>query len=212
MSRRAADTAITAGDVLIDGQTPTPGHVVTPGEAVFYKGRALANTNNPTYTTIMLNKPMGYICSRNGQGGKTIYDILPHELHTLKTIGRLDKNSSGLLLLTTDGNLAHTLTHPSFAKRKVYKIALDHPLISDDQAHIQRGVMLADGISRLELSALNDTDRQNWKVTMSEGRNRQIRRTFDALGYTVVKLHRTHFGNYTLTGLKPGEYRYMTDG
>jgi 23S rRNA pseudouridine2605 synthase len=212
MSRRAADTAIAAGEIMVNNLSPAAGHIVQPTDTVRYKGRTLTNNPNKPSTTIMVNKPVGYICSRDGQGGRTVYDLLPPELHTLKPIGRLDKNSSGLLLLTTDGDLAHTLTHPSFGKTKVYKIALNHPLSTADETKIQQGITLDDGNSKLELTALNQTDRSNWKVTMSEGRNRQIRRTFDALDYTVVKLHRTHFGDYTLANLRPGEHRDITNG
>lgn len=212
ISRRAADTAIELGDVLVNGEIPSAGHAVTSTDVVRYKGRTLVNASNPTHITIMLNKPVGYICSRDGQGGRTIYELLPSKLHGLKPVGRLDKNSSGLLLMTTDGDLAHQLTHPSFAKTKVYKIAINQPLTPEDQSQIQNGVQLDDGTSKLELTPLSQTDQHNWKVTMTEGRNRQIRRTFDALGYNVVKLHRTHFGPYTLANLKPGEYQELNDG
>jgi 23S rRNA pseudouridine2605 synthase len=212
ISRRAADAAIANGEVLVNGQMPSAGHAVTADDIVRYRGRTLVPPQNSSHKTIMLNKPVGYICSRDGQGGRTIYDILPSELHALKPVGRLDKNSSGLLLMTTDGTLAHSLTHPSFAKSKIYKIALNRPLSPEDETTIQSGVTLDDGISQLELTPLNTTDRSNWKVAMSEGRNRQIRRTFDALNYRVVKLHRTHFGNYVLTNLKPGEFRLISNG
>ncbi len=210
ISRRAADTAIELGDVLVNGKVPSAGHAVTPSDVVRYKGRTLVSAAAPTHTTIMFNKPVGYICSRDGQGGKTIYDALPRELHALKPVGRLDKNSSGLLLLTSDGDLAHTLTHPSFAKTKVYKIAVNRPLSQTDEAQIQQGVVLEDGMSKLELTPLSPTNRYNWKVTMTEGRNRQIRRTLEELGYNVVKLHRTHFGPYTLGSLRPGIYEQVT--
>jgi 23S rRNA pseudouridine2605 synthase len=205
ISRRAADAAIAAGRVRLNSAVPIPGSTVSSTDTVTLDGAPLAQPDN-TYTTIMMNKPVGYVCSRNGQGSQTIYDLLPPELHHLKPVGRLDKHSSGLLLLTDDGTLAHQLTHPSFAKTKVYKIALNQPLSHNDQLHVQNGVTLDDGVSKLELSALNATDQHNWKVTMTEGRNRQIRRTFAALGYNVVKLHRTHFGPYTLKGLLSGNY------
>jgi 23S rRNA pseudouridine2605 synthase len=151
---------------------------------------------------LILNKPVGYICSRNGQGGKTIYDLLPPELHHLKPVGRLDKNSSGLLLLTNDGDLANELTHPSRQKIKVYEVTLDKPLEPLHRQMISdHGVMLEDGVSKFELERLLDGDEQGWRITMLEGRNRQIRRTFSALGYEVRTLHRTHFGPYALANL-----------
>lgn len=208
MSRRAADAAIAEGKVRLNDAIPGPGSIVSPNDDVTLDGVTLAKPKTE-FTTIMLNKPVGYVCSRNGQGNRTIYEILPPNLHHLKPVGRLDKNSSGLLLLTEDGTLAHHLTHPSFVKTKVYKIALNSPLEPSHEAQIQHGVTLDDGISKLELTALNQTDRHNWKVTMTEGRNRQIRRTFDALGYRVVKLHRTHFGDYVLGTLRRGAYQVL---
>lgn len=157
--------------------------------------------------TIMLNKPSGYVSSREGQGSRTVYDLLPAELHTLKTVGRLDKDSSGLLLLTSDGTLAHELTHPSFQKVKAYEVTLDKPLQPLHRQMISdHGITLEDGVSKLELERLHDGDECKWIVRMHEGRNRQIRRTFESLGYNLPRLHRTHFGKYMLGGLKLGSY------
>lgn len=206
LSRRAADTAIEQGRVLINGTPPTTGYIVQPGDAVTLDGRSITPVVNTI--TIMLNKPVGYVCSRDGQGNKTVYDLLPRKYQDLQTVGRLDKHSSGLLLLTNDGDLAYELTHPKFYKTKIYKIALNTPLQPLHRQMIsEHGVMLEDGRSQLQLERINDTDDTNWKVIMHEGRNRQIRRTFEALGYTVVKLHRTHFGTYQLGTLKPSSYR-----
>lgn len=204
LSRRAADAALAEGRVLLNGSPPSPGQDVTAKDEVRLDGKPL--TGSSKVHTIMLNKPVGYVCSRNGQGSKTIYDLLPESLHHLKPVGRLDKQSSGLLLLTNDGQLAYSLTHPKFEKIKKYKIALNKGLDSNDFVSITKaGVTLEDGISRLYLEPINSQAKE-WKVTMTEGRNRQIRRTFDALGYTVVKLHRTHFGPYQLKALKPGSF------
>src|SRR5688572_10819363 len=116
MSRRAADAAIEQGRVRVDGQHPTLGQDVADGQKITLDGHALHTPSQ--HQTIMLNKPVGYVVSRDGQGSKTIYDLIPDHLHELKPIGRLDKNSSGLLLLTNDGMLAHELTHPRFHKIK----------------------------------------------------------------------------------------------
>lgn len=154
----------------------------------------------------MLNKPPGYVCSRAGQGSRTIYELLPSDYKILKPIGRLDKYSSGLLLLTNDGDLANELTHPRYAKTKVYDITLDKPLQPLHQQMINdRGLTLEDGLSKLSLLKLNNST--EWQVTMREGRNRQIRRTFEALGYGITKLHRTSFGSYILKELAPGAHR-----
>jgi 23S rRNA pseudouridine2605 synthase len=204
MSRRAADTAIAGGRVLVNGSEPQAGQDVAESDTVTLDDHMI--TPEATYTTIMLNKPVGYVCSRAGQGSRTIYELLPSELHHLKPVGRLDKNSSGLLLLTNDGQLAHELTHPSRQKNKVYEVALDKPLQPLHRQMISdHGVMLEDGPSKFEVERLeNET---SWKITMHEGRNRQIRRTFAALGYDITNLHRTQFGNYRLDELESGAFR-----
>lgn len=208
LSRRAADSAIAAGRVQVNGVPCSMGQDVSADDRVSLDGKPLDSrvlTAPPAPLTIMLNKPPGYVVSRNGQGSRTIYDLLPPEYERLKPIGRLDKDSSGLLLLTDDGQLAHSLTHPSRQKVKVYEVTLDKPLQPLHRQMISEfGVTLADGPSCLQLERLHDGDDHAWRITMHEGRNRQIRRTFAALGYTVITLYRTEFGNYTLNGLRPG--------
>jgi 23S rRNA pseudouridine2605 synthase len=203
MSRRAADAAIDGGRVSVNDSAPTPGQDVGSNDTVTLDGRVITPDLNTT--TIMLNKPVGYVCSRDGQGSQTIYDLLPSELQQLKPVGRLDKNSSGLLLLTNDGQLAHELTHPSHQKLKVYEVTLDKPLQPLHRQMISdHGVVLEDGPSKLQLERM--TDETAWQITMHEGRNRQIRRTFAALDYTVRTLRRTTFGQYELSNLESGEY------
>lgn len=206
LSRRAADAAIAEGRVLVDGTPPPAGMQITEEMNVTLDGKTLTSPGD--VRTILLNKPVGYVCSRNGQGNKTVYELLPEPLHHLKPVGRLDKDSSGLLLMTNDGQLAFELTHPKFQKTKKYKIALDKNLAPDDYERIAgKGVLLDDGLSKLELEMINNQAKE-YKVTMSEGRNRQIRRTFDSLGYKVVKLHRTHFGPYRLDKLATGKFDF----
>lgn len=203
LSRRAADAAIAAGEVLVNGHTPTIGQDIAPTDTLTWKGKAV---QAQAFVTIMFNKPAGYVCSRNGQGSDTIYDLLPPIYHALKPVGRLDKYSSGLLLLTNDGNLADQLTHPRYAKTKVYQVRINRPLEPLHQQMIHDvGIHLSDGPSKLQLEKLSD-DRINWTIRMQEGRNRQIRRTFEALGYTVRTLHRSHFGKYELGNLESGKY------
>ncbi|HSX29181.1 MAG TPA: pseudouridine synthase [Candidatus Saccharimonadales bacterium] len=193
LSRRAADTVIAEGRVYVNGVMPTPGQDVGQNDTVTFNGQTI---QAPSETqTILLNKPVGYVVSRDGQGSKTVYDLLPPELHHVKPVGRLDKDSSGLLLMTTDGQLAQKLTHPSYQKEKIYEITLDKPLSPQDIAAVQNGVMLEDGISKLHITHQAN---KSYTVRMHEGRNRQIRRTFATIGYNVAKLHRTHFGDYTL--------------
>lgn len=202
MSRRAADDVVANGRVSVNTQVAEPGTNVTDTDIVQLDGEPITAAEK---VIIMLHKSVGYVVSRNGQGSKTIYDLLPREYHHLKPVGRLDRDSSGLLLLTNDGDLAHALTHPTQHKTKVYEVTLDNPLQPLHRQMISdKGVLLDDGISRLELERLQEDDEHSWKVIMYEGRNRQIRRTFTALGYTVTALHRTHFGAYKLDDLEPG--------
>lgn len=205
LSRRKADELIASNQVQINGKSPEQGAQVGPGDVVTLNGSTI--TPPKSLTTILFHKPVGYVVSRDGQGAKTIYDILPPEFHSLKPIGRLDKDSSGLLLLTDDGTLAHELTHPSKQKIKIYEIRLNAPLQPLHRQMISDyGVQLEDGPSKLQLERLVDGDDYGWRVTMSEGRNRQIRRTFSSLNYTVKKLHRTQFGSYILGTVPESSY------
>ena len=202
ISRRAADAAIAAGEVFVNGAEPQVGQDIAPTDSVTFRGRTL---QTQAFVTIMINKPAGLVCSRNGQGSDTVYDLLPPIYHQLKPVGRLDKYSSGLLLLTNDGALADSLTHPRYAKTKVYQVRLNRPLEPLHQQMINDiGITLDDGPSKLQLEKLSD-DRINWTIRMQEGRNRQIRRTFESLGYAVRTLHRTHFGKYELGKLESGK-------
>ena len=208
LSRRAADKAVQDGRVEVNDAIVTVAVDITEQDTVRLDGQLL-DSPKIEHTTILLNKPVGYVVSRDGQGSKTIYELLPLELAALKPVGRLDKDSSGLLLMTDDGQLAHQLTHPSFQKTKVYEIELDQPLQPLHRQMISdMGISLEDGPSKLGLERLQDGNDRKWRVTMHEGRNRQIRRTFAGVGYTVVRLHRTQFGSYTLPAtLKPGQYQ-----
>ncbi len=202
LGRRQADRLIKQGRVDINGKTAELGSSVDNKKLVRLDGKLL----QPKATrTILLNKPAGYVVSRRGQGSKTVYDLLPQGLRELKPVGRLDKDSSGLLLLTNDGQLAENLTHPSKNKQKIYRLALDKEISKEALDRLSKGVPLEDGISRL--SVLRVYKRVEMTVAISEGRNRQIRRTLEALGYTVVKLHRTEFGDYSLGELKPGKWK-----
>lgn len=207
VSRREADELIERGRVTINGTEATLGARFRDGDQISVSGEPL--TGSTAYQYILFNKPVGYVCSRRAQGDNpTIYEILPKEYATLKPVGRLDKDSSGVILLSNDGDFAYRMTHPKFNKVKVYSVLLAQELEPLHQQMISdHGVTLEDGVSKLMLERESDDNRKQWIVTMSEGRNRQIRRTFDSLGYTVKKLHRTNFGNYSLDDMKPGEYK-----
>lgn len=211
ISRREADTAIEQGRVLVNGDPARIGQAITDHDTVSLDGQMI--TRKQSYTYLMLNKPAGYVCSRRRQGDSpTIYELLPGEYHALKPVGRLDRDSSGLILLTDDGDFAHRMTHPSYHKTKVYHVRLDHPLAPLHQQMISDyGIQLEDGVSQFLISRIEDSDPTNptYEITMSEGRNRQIRRTFAALGYTVSYLHRTQFGNYQLNSINPGKHEVV---
>ena len=206
ISRREADDLIAEGKVFVDGKPAILGERIDKSREVCYNKKNIPFLKE--YTYLLFNKPVGYVSSRRKQGETpTLYELLPEKYRELKTVGRLDKNSSGLILLTDDGDFAFRMTHPKFLKTKVYTVELDHALEPLHQQEIADfGIQLEDGISKLGLTRLND-ERTRFEVLMTEGRNRQIRRTFAALGYVVVKLHRKSFGKYQLGELKPGEFR-----
>ncbi len=248
VSRREADELIEKGKVTVDGTIAELGAQVSPHSEIAISGKPISSGTKKEM--FLFHKPVGYVCSRKAQGDNpTIYDLLPKTMHHLKPVGRLDKDSSGLLLLTNDGDLAHQMTHPSFQKAKVYQVELDRPLEPLHQQMISDfGVMLEDGKSKFAVTKLdqtveplatkssgtsaarvsadaNSTDTRReavsedfgskeasmetltYQIVMHEGRNRQIRRTFAALGYTVTVLHRTQFGPYILDDLQSGGYQ-----
>jgi 23S rRNA pseudouridine2605 synthase len=209
VSRREADNLIAQQKVTINGQVATLGARFSEGDKIAVNGKELQGKTD--YQYIALNKPSGYVCSRKQQGDNpTIYELLPPSYHHLKTVGRLDRESSGLILLSNDGDFTYHMTHPSFSKTKIYNVRLESSLTPLHQQMINDyGINLEDGPSKLQLERMNETDRKSWIVTMHEGRNRQIRRTFGSLGYTVLKLHRTNFGNYSLGDIQPGKFEIV---
>ena len=219
ISRRSADNLIDQQKVIINGVTATLGARFNKGDIITVNDDKLPET--AVYQYIALHKPTGYVCSRKSQGDSpTIYELLPEKYHHLKPVGRLDRNSSGIVLLTNDGDFAYQMTHPKFFKTKIYNVRLENNLAPLHQQMISDyGVTLDDGPSKLQLEKMNETNRpaclddrtgrKSWIITMHEGRNRQIRRTFGSLGYTVAKLHRTNFGNYALGDIKEGEYEVV---
>ena len=211
ISRREADDLIADGKVYVDNSVAILGTRITPESNVRLGDEEIKFNNQ--YVYIMMNKPVGYVCSRSKQGdAPTIYELLPDKYKRLKTVGRLDKDSSGLILFTNDGDFAYQMTHPKFVKTKIYHVELNRDLAPLHQQMIADfGVQLPDGISKLGLTRLDtDSTRRKFEVTMAEGRNRQIRRTFEALGYEVKRLHRLCFGKYKLNDLKPGEICSVT--
>jgi 23S rRNA pseudouridine2605 synthase len=209
ISRREADDLIDQGKVMLNGTAARLGARLNPTDSVAVNGKPVNETAKTEY--LALHKPVGYVSSRRAQGDNpTIYDLLPPKYHVLKPVGRLDRDSSGLLLLTNDGDFAYQMTHPKFHKTKAYHVQLDRPLEPIHQQMISDiGVQLEDGVSKLTVSRFEESgsvETPTYEITMHEGRNRQIRRTFAALGYTVTRLQRIHFGRFALGDLKPGEY------
>lgn len=203
LSRRAVDDAIREGRVAVDGKPAELGQQVEAGAQVELDGNPVA-VRQRGYA--LMNKPVGYVTSRRRQGkSKTIYDLLPEELHRLNPVGRLDKDSCGLLLMTDDGELAQELSHPSRGKVKTYVVKLNREVSDSDLLKLREGVELADGPSRMEAERKG----AYLEVKLAEGRNRQIRRTFQALGYKVVYLERVALGALALK-LKPGEVRQLS--
>lgn len=209
LSRREADMLISSGRVAVAGTAAILGSRVEEGQSVEVDHKLVAPKADHTY--LAFHKPVGYVSSRKQQGDvPTLYSLLPESYFHLKPVGRLDKDSSGLLLLTDDGDFAFHMTHPKFYKVKTYEVSLGTPLEPLHQQMISDyGIQLEDGPSKLSLERQGD-DRRDWVITMHEGRNRQIRRTFAALGYVVTKLHRTTFGPYALNDLESGSYQTVT--
>lgn len=221
ISRRSADALIATKRVTLNKSIAHHGDTVGSEDNVYLDGRTL-KPHTSIDITVALHKPTGYVCSRNGQGAPTIYSLLPPQYQHLNYIGRLDKDSSGLLLLTSDGELNLSLSHPRNSHLKKYHITLNKALKKYDyRTIVEEGVNIDDGAykSVLTLSPLNHKshDRDNhysqdtiaWMVSMTEGKNRQIRRTFLALGYTVTSLHRVAFGPFTLGNLEKGSCRVV---
>lgn len=206
ISRRTADKIIKGGQVSVSGQIAGLGLTIDNPADVRVDGQTLPDESQKQY--ILLNKPLGYVSSRQGQGSPTIYDLLPQKFRSLNPAGRLDKNSCGLMLLTNDGKLLYELTHPSQNKEKIYQVCLDKSLDPIDRKIIlSGGVSLPDGISKFLVVPKDDC----YEIRLAEGRKRQIRRTFEAIGYKVTSLKRTQLGPYQLTNLAEGEYRLINN-
>lgn len=207
LSRREVDDMISSQKITIDNRIAKLGERFDPKKKLKVDGKTVNQL--PVYCYVMLNKPIGYVCSRRQQDEKpTIYQLLPKKYHSLKPVGRLDANSSGLILLSNDGDFALRMTHPSFNKTKIYEVLLNKPFQPLHQQMIsQFGVKLSDGNSQFTVNRMKEGDSLDLEVIMHEGRNRQIRRTFLALGYRVIKLHRKQFGKYQLGDLPEGNWQ-----
>lgn len=211
-SRRAAETLMQEGRVRVNGAPATElGVKVDPErDVVEVDGRRIEPA---TPVWIALHKPRGYVTTRHDpEGRSTVYALLPAEHHTLFHVGRLDLDSEGLLLLTNDGDTAERLQHPRYEVERVYEVEIDGVLADPTHRLLLRGVELEDGPARvLALERLTTArgGRERWSVTLREGRNREVRRLFDAVGHRVQRLKRVRFGPIELGRLKSGEWRQL---
>jgi 23S rRNA pseudouridine2605 synthase len=214
-SRRAAEEMITAGRIAINGRAVTElGTRVCPArDQVAVDGVPLRKARQGL-RTIVLNKPRGYVCSSSAEDGTTVFELLPGVAERLVSVGRLDKASEGLLLLSNDGDLVNQLTHPRYEKEKIYRATVSGA-VSESTVNALRRPMDLDGyvtrpakVTLLRQSAT--PGRQVLEITLREGRNRQIRRMCEAAGLQVHRLVRVQVGPLKLGGLRPGQWRDLT--
>ena len=209
-SRREADDFITAGLVTVNGQIVTQlGTKVMPTDEVKFNDSRVQGEKK---VYLVLNKPKGYVTSLDDpHAGKTVMELVQGACtERIYPVGRLDKNSLGLLLFTNDGDLTKQLTHPAFRKKKIYQVSLDKPLTRADMDRIAEGITLEDGeIFADEISYVKD-NKQEVGIEIHSGRNRIVRRIFEFLGYTVTKLDRVYYAGLTKKNLKRGAWRFLS--
>ena len=209
-SRREADDFITAGLVTVNGQIVTQlGTKVLPTDEVKFNDSRVQGEKK---VYLVLNKPKGYVTSLDDpHAGKTVMDLVEGACtERIYPVGRLDKNSLGLLLFTNDGDLTKQLTHPSYLKKKIYQVTLDKPLARADMDRIAEGITLEDGeIFADEISYVKE-NKQEIGIEIHSGRNRIVRRIFEFLGYTVTKLDRVYYAGLTKKNLKRGTWRFLS--
>ena len=211
LSRRSADQAISGGRVFVNHKLAALGAQVEAGDTIELDGKAVVLPE--TYTYLMFHKPAGYVTSRVQQGNSpTIYELLPEDCFALKPVGRLDKGSSGLLLLTNDGELAQKLAHPKHEVKKIYHVVLDKPLTKADFDKIMIGVQLEDGLATVDAMAYEDVkDKTQVGLEIHSGRNRIVRRIFESLGYDVRGLDRVMYAGLTKKNVQRGKWRFLSE-
>ena len=211
-SRRDADKLIVSGDIKINGKTVTElGTRVRPGDTVTCKGKKLQGEKK---VYVLLNKPKDCVTTvRDPQGRKTVIDLVKGCCEErIYPVGRLDRNTTGVLLLTNDGVLAEALTHPSYNKKKIYHVHLNRNLVPADLEKISLGLQLDDGFIRPDnIQYVENADRKQVGMEIHSGQNRIVRRIFEQVGYSIVRLDRVYFAGLTKKGLPRGHWRYLTD-
>jgi 23S rRNA pseudouridine2605 synthase len=206
-SRRAADELIKSGRVLVNGEPGQLNTFVDPADTVELDGRTLAPQR---LTYLLLHKPPGVVTTaRDPQGRPTVVALVPAEPRVVP-VGRLDADTTGALLLTNDGALAHRLAHPRYEVEKVYEAEVEGTPGAEALARLRDGVELDDGRTAPAEAALLRPDVV--ELTIHEGRKHQVKRMLEAVGHPVRRLHRSAYGGLTLAGLGPGEWRELTKG
>ena len=209
-SRREADDFILAGVVTVNGKVVTElGTKILPTDGVRFNDEKLQGEK---HVYIVLNKPKGYVTSLDDPyADKTVMDLVKDACtERVYPVGRLDKNSLGLLLITNDGDVTRQLTHPSNRKKKIYQVTLDKPLTRADMDTLTEGITLEDGDIFADEVAYACEDKKTVGVEIHSGRNRIVRRMFEHLGYTVQKLDRVYYAGLTKKNLKRGAWRFLT--
>lgn len=209
-SRRQADVLIDGGRVLLNGKIADKGAEVLENDEVIIDGKKIFLEEKKVY--FLLNKPVGYTTTlKDSFAEKLVIDLIKNVKERIYPVGRLDKDSCGLLLLTNDGELTYKLTHPKHNVEKEYIVVLDREVSKSDLEILSNGVVI-DGVKTRKARFLYSFDKKNTiRVFLKEGRNRQIRKMFKSLNYEVISLERISFGKINLKNLKLGEYRELTE-
>jgi len=212
-SRREADNYILAGVVTVNGEVVTElgTKINVRNDDVRFNGERLKGEDK---VYIVMNKPKGYVTTASdAHAEKTVMELLKGCPTRVFAVGRLDKNTTGVLMFTNDGEIAEKLTHPSYDKKKIYQVSLDHDLRQEDYDKILAGVTLTDGeVAADDLQYIDENDKRKLGIEIHSGKNRIVRRIFESLGYDVKGLDRVYFAGLTKKGIKRGDWRYLTDG
>ena len=206
-SRREADRLIQEGRVKIDGRAAGLGDKVLPGMKVICDGKSLSGDGEKVY--IMLNKPRGIVCTADPREPMNVVDYVGYPIRIFP-VGRLDKDSEGLLLLTSDGEIVNRLLRAAGGHEKEYEVEVDKPLTREFMEHMMQGVEILDTVTLP--CKLRRTGARSFNLVIVQGLNRQIRRMCEALGYNVQKLRRVRINNLKIGNLTPGQWRELTEG